>query len=210
MFKDDPNNFRVEGSLVLNRASGNGIKLGDITNKNYKFGWADITSNIEVRGVQATDPSWAQIGSGPFYAYKFGVGDYVWMTYHVPHDFLPKAPIHFHTHWLTDGTDTNPLKWEFVYTYATGFDQAAFDPTGTTVTVEQAASGTAYQHMVRETDAIPIGIGEPDGLIHVRVGRITNGATDNTDDVFMLTADIHYQTTGIKGTRNRIPGFYDE
>ena len=62
--------------------------------------------------------------------------------------------------------------------------------------------------MVAETTAQTIaGLTEPDGLIHVVVSRITNGGTDNSDGIFGLTADIHYQSTNM-ATVNKAPSFY--
>lgn len=187
--------------------SGEGNKFG--TPSSSDFGWADITAPISVRGVAATDPSWSRISTGPFYAFAFGVGDYVWQPFHVPHDIVPGSDVHFHVHWLPSGTNSNTVKWQFDYTYAKGFNQGAFDPNGNSVTVEQAGPGVAYQHMVAETAAVTIpGLTEPDGIIYVRFGRITNGGTDNTDTIFVLTADIHYQSTGLVATKNKAPNFY--
>ena len=173
-----------------------------------QFGWRDITGEVLTRGVGATDPAWTQIGAGPFSAYAFAVNDVCWMAYHIPHDIVPNTDIHLHTHWLTDGTETAIVKWEYTYTYAKGFNQSAFNVTGTTVTAEEAASGTAYQHMVTETAAISIdGLSEPDGIVYVRIRRVTNGATDNTDTIFMLTSDVHYQSTD-QSTYGKSPNFY--
>ena len=194
-------------SLVLADTSGEGIRLGDADTSS--FGWRDITSSIEVRGVAATDPSWEQVDATGFYAYNFGVGDKVWMTYHIPHDIVPNADIHLHAHWFPDGTNANPVKWQFTYAYAKGFNQQAF-PLGspTVVTVEQASPEVQYQHMVAETVAQTVaGLSEPDGMIHVIIERITNGATENTDGIFMLTSDIHYQSTNMT-TINKAPNFY--
>ena len=197
--------------MVSNTGKAPGDILGSprlIYPNSDKFGWRDITGEITLRGVAATDPSWDQIGSGPFYAYNFGLNDKVWMVYHVPHDIVPNAQIYLHTHWLADGTDANTVKWQWDYTYAKGFNQAAFDSTGTTITAEQAASGTAYQHMVTETVGITVdGLTEPDGLIIVCITRITNGGTNNTDGIFLLTADVHYQSTDM-GTFGKAPDFY--
>lgn len=187
--------------------SGEGDKFG--TPASSDFGWADITAPISVRGVAATDPSWTQISTGPFYAFAFGVGDYVWQPFHVPHDIVPGSDVHFHVHWLPSGTDSNTVKWQFDYAYAKGFNQEAFDPAGASVTAEQAGPGVAYQHMVTESDAVTIsGLTEPDGIIYVRFGRVTNGGTDNTDTIYVLTADIHYQSTGMPATKNKAPNFY--
>ena len=173
------------------------------------FGWRDITAPIELRGVAVTDPSWTQIGSTVFYAYAFGVDDIVWMNFHVPHDIVPNGQIFFHAHWFTNGTSTNSVKWQWDYTYAKGFNQGAFDfASPTTVTAEEAASGTAYQHMVTETVGQTVdGLTEPDGIIQVRLSRITNGGSENADTVFLTTSDIHYQSTN-QSTYGKAPNFY--
>ena len=176
-----------------------------------EFGWKDITAPIEKRGVAATDPAWAQIGSSPFYAYKFGIDDIVWMPFHVPHDIAPDRPIFFHAHWLSDGTSTNYVTWQWTYMYARGFNQDNYTVAGTTITATQAAPGTAYRHMVTETSGITItNLDEPDGIIYVRLSRISNTTSpqaDNTDGIFLLTSDIHYQSTG-QTTINKAPNFY--
>lgn len=173
-----------------------------------EFGWRDITGQVLVRGVAATDPAWTQISTSPFSAYKFDVNDFVWFIFHIPHDIVPGADIHFHAHWITDGTATGVVKWEWTYMYAKGFNQENFNVTGTVVTAEQAAAGTAYRHMVTETSGVSIpGLTEPDGIVYVRLRRVTNGGTDNADGVFLLTSDIHYQTTDA-ATIGKAPNFY--
>jgi len=174
------------------------------------FGWRDITADILTRGVGATDPAWTQIGSSSFYAYAFAVNDVAWFNYHIPHDIVPNCPIHFHAHWLTDGTDSAIVKWQWEFMYAKGFNQAAFNTTGTTVTAQQAGSGVAFQHMVTETEGNQIdGLTEPDGIIQCKITRVTNGAVDNADSVFLLTADIHYQSTSM-ATFGKAPNFYGQ
>ena len=92
--------------------------------------------------------------------------------------------------------------------YARGFNQDAFNTAGTSVTAEEAGPGTAWQHMVTETAGVTVtNLDEPDGIVYTRISRITNGGTDNTDDIFVLTADLHYQSTGMP-TLNKAPTFY--
>jgi hypothetical protein len=179
--------------------------------KSPKYGWRDITSNVIVRGSGPADPSWTQISSSAIWAYQFDLNDQCWFTFHIPHDIVPGASIHFHSHWMADGTNTQSVKWEWDYVYALGFDQEAFAiGSETNVTAESTPSGTAYQHNVTETAAITIAtLTEPDGIITCRMRRITNGGTNNTYAIFLLTSDIHYQTTN-EATYNRAPNFYSE
>lgn len=135
------------------------------------------------------------------------------MVFHIPHDIVPSSDIHLHAHWISNGTNTNTVKWEFEYAFAKGFDQANFDLSALTtqagtITAEQAGSGSAYRHMVTETAAITLSaLTEPDGMIMVHITRITNGGTNNTDDIFLLTADVHYQSTNL-ATTGKAPNFY--
>lgn len=207
-----------ENDVVLPKESGRGLKVGDYPSQGT-YGWRDITAPITVRGVRATDPTWAQIGSSDFYAYQFAVADYVWQPFHIPHDIVPGSAFHFHAHWLSDGTSTNAVTWEFKYAYAKGFNQQPFDvalsnsplTNSGVVTASEAASGTAHQHMVTETDAVTIpDLTEPDGIIYVRLGRVNNATSpiaNNTDGIFLLTADIHYQSTNM-ATKQKAPNFY--
>lgn len=134
----------------------------------------------------------------------------VFITYHVPHDYVPSTDIFFHMHWSNAAAtpNTGNVVWSFDYSYAKGFNQAPFSAF-TKVSVTQACPATRYQHMVAETAAITIAaLTEPDGLILVRAYRDASvGADTCTDAVFAHTADIHYQATGI-GTKNKAPNFY--
>ena len=46
-----------------------------------------------------------------------------------------------------------------------------------------------------------------DTLVIAELTRITNGGTENTDTVFAMFIDLHYQTQQY-GTLNRTPNFY--
>ena len=160
-------------------------------------GWRDITSEVKVRGTGGTDPTWSVINSTAFSAYKFGLSDKCWMSFHMPHDYVLGSDIYFHAHWLADGADTNSVKWEFTYSYAHGHDQAAFVlGTPDVITAEQTMQnpGIQYRHYVTETIAVTIADCEPDGIIEVAIGRITNGGTNNGDNIFLLTCDVHYES----------------
>ena len=195
-----------DGDLIMTVDSGEGFRLG--TEVSSDFGWRDLEGAIDVKGVGLNDPDWAQIGTTDFFDYQFLLNDEAWFNYHVPHDWVPNSPFYMHAHWLTDGTSTATVKWEWTLAYADGYNTAAFPlATPTVVTVEQAASGTLYQHMISEvlvTGFAPV----VDGIIKSRVRRITNGGTDNTDAVFLQTCDLHYQSTGLPTKNRNGPNFY--
>ena len=173
-------------------------------------GWNDITAEVIVRGAQSAAPTWDEMGSTGMWGYNFGIDKSAFANFHIRHDYMPGGDIFIHVHWTTSGTDTNTVKWEFEYTAAKGHNQSTngnFFPT-TSTTVEQAASGTAWRHMVTEmSTSIPLTNIEVDSIIMLKLTRVSNGGTDNSDDIFGITVDLHYQTDRIS-TINRAPNFY--
>ena len=83
-------------------------------------------------------------------------------------------------------------------------------PFKTTVTVEQAASGTAWQHMITEvSDNDAFYAPEVDSVVIIKVTRVTNtAASDKSTGVFGLFVDLHYQMERT-GTLNKAPNFYE-
>jgi len=162
-------------------------------------------------------PTYTQFDTGsPFWGWAFAVNDYINIVYHIPHQYASAGgtaptPIYLHAHWTTNGTSENSVKWEWYYTFARGFNQTTageFSVTGTQVTAEEAASGTAWRHMTTEIST-PISNAnfEVDGLILARLRRVTNGGSENGDTVFLMIADAHIQID-THSTKNRTPDFY--
>lgn len=174
-------------------------------------GWSDLVSSISGAPIGPTAPTLANFqsaGSLQRQEYSFAINDYVWLSpFHVNHDIKPNGAAYVHCHWTTNGTSTATVKWEFHIQRALGHNQANFGAP-TMISVTQAAAGTAWRHMVAE---VAIGdiltLTEPDELILVTLRRVTNGGTDNTDVVFGLTVDFHYERDR-DATPNKAPNFY--
>ena len=180
--------------------------------KNPATGWRDMLAPLIAAGIPVTNAP-SSVDFGPEHtpqreALSFAVGDYCFVQgFHVNHDMKPGGAAYIHVHWSTDGTDTNTVKWEFTVMRALGHNQENFG-VPTAITVEQAAAGTAWRHMVAEVDAADaLTLIEPDELILVTLRRVTNGATDNGDTVFGLFCDLHYETDR-EATINKAPDFY--
>lgn len=180
----------ASSSIVLPKTAGIGFKV-DTANPTYP--WKDLIGAIELRGTGAADPTFSAYGATTFRSYSFSAGteQEVFIVFHVPHDYVPSTDIFLHMHWSNGAAtpNTGNVVWGFDYSYAKGFNQAAF-PAFTTITVTQACPATRYQHMVAETAAITIaGLTEPDGLILVRAYRKAADAADTcTDAVFDIPA----------------------
>lgn len=165
-------------------------------------GWQDQLAPIEVRGVGATDPSFATTFA-PFKAYQFAVGDEVWFNIHIPHDYKWGTPVYFHVHWTANTASTNTVVWRFNYSHARGYGVSQF-PAATTVDVTQAFAGTAWTHMIAEPtegSGITLTEIEPDSIILVNLQLLTNNLPV---DPFALFADLHYYSDGtLTHERNR-------
>ena len=177
-------------------------------------GWRDITAPVAVRGSGSASPTWAQISGSVFWAYQFAIGREFFSDFHINHDYLPGGAIHLHVHWLCAGTSTQPVRWQIDYAIAKGHQQGADSvfplASPTTVTLTQAPTGTALEHMVAEMPlSVPTGRLEPDTIIKARFLRVTNGGTDNPNDIFGMMADCHYQCDRM-ATPQKAPDFYAE
>ena len=147
-------------------------------------------------------------GSGAVKQMKMGIGDSLYATGHIDHDYKVNSIVYPHVHWSTGGTSTASVKWQFTCVSAIGHNQGNFTE-DVVITVEEAAQGTAWRHMITE-DSVGIAGGtfEVDALWITEIKRITNGGTNNTDDVFIHFADLHYEVQQY-ATPNRTPNFYE-
>lgn len=170
--------------------------------------WRDLLTALIPPASGVTIPVVTAVGAGGMQMPLWAINDAMYFAWHIPHDYSPGTQVHMHAHWCVDGTNVQPVRWEFMWwfsrgTTATSRGTFAFGSAGTITTATQAANGTAYTHFIAETAAITIPNIEVDGLIQVRLRRITNGGTENTNNVFYNQADLHYQAI-TPGTVNRV------
>lgn len=207
--------------IVMGKESGEGIRLDDAS---PAFGWHDLIGQISLDAEGGPNRPDFNTYRGGLKQYQFtGDNDQVYLTFHIPHDYVPGTHLHIHTHWSqivvdTGGPATTPgdVKWQFEVSYAKGHDQGAFSAPITT-SVVQTASSVQYQHMVAEIQLSNTTPGpneidtadiEPDGILLVRVFRSSGDVADTLNQApFLHFVDIHYQSTGIP-TKNKTPNFY--
>jgi len=174
-------------------------------------GWSDLTAPLLGSGMPNTNaPTLANFGPSPsiYRAYSFALDDYCYVQpFHVNHDIKPNGQAYIHVHWSTNGTSTNTVKWEFQVLRALGHNQANFGAV-TTLSVTQAAAGTAWRHMIAEVDVSQtLTFTEPDEVLLVVLKRVTNGGTNNADTVFGLMVDFHFERDR-DATPGKAPNFY--
>jgi hypothetical protein len=202
----------INDNAIFSGTSGEGNQVDIAT---PTFPWQDMLGQIVIRGVAATDPNYTTY-QGNLRQYKFSVGDFVEISFHVLHDYVPSTDMYIHTHWSHNSAavTSGSVTWSFEIWYAKGHDQAPF-PASKTITVTQNGSTTQYQHMIAEVaftndggdathyDRADI---EIDGLVIVIVSLSANTLNAATDP-FLHLCDVHYQTTSI-GSKNKAPNFY--
>lgn len=172
-------------------------------------GWRDLRAPlIGAKQGGVNDPTLLAFApSGGIKQYAFAVDDEVFLAFHIDHDIKQGSTIFPHVHWSSNGASTNSVKWEIEYTITSRNDVAPTSfPAPTTITLEASTTGVAWQHIVTEH-----GVGFPapevDSLVVAHLTRVTNGATDNPDDIFGLFMDLHYEAQQY-GTVSRSPDFY--
>lgn len=207
----------VGGAITLSKDVGTGIKV-DVASPT--FPWHDMLGPISVRGIGGKDPAYA-VYQGGIRGHQFGVGEEVFIEFHMPHDYYPGSDLFIHSHWSHNATTVTggSVTWGYEVTYAKGYDQAAFIAP-VTRTVQQNASTTQYKHMIAETQisaATPAASQidtdnlEVDGLILVRCYLSANAMTVSGGGVpepFLHMVDLHYQSTSLGTKQKNGPAFY--
>lgn len=187
------------------------VSLASIQLAQYDKGWKDNVSLVSLAPQGSAAPTATNFGTAGTLQrqeYAFALNDYVFLgAFHVNHDISAGCKAYLHVHWSTSGVSLNTVKWEFHVQRALGHNQAAFGAP-TMVSVTGTPSGVAWQHMINEVSlADSMTLTEPDELILVSLRRVTNGGSNNTDSVFGIAVDIHYEADR-HATLNKAPDFY--
>lgn len=145
------------------------------------------------------------------YAFSATAEEELFMNFHVDHDYKVGTAFYPHVHWMGDNTDTGVVRWGIEWAYAIRNDTTPVSISATTTTyLEQAATGTAYQHIVTEIadPGIVIPGASVDMIIMARVFRDATHANDTyTGEALGLFLDAHYQVDRY-ATPNKAPDFY--
>lgn len=193
-------------------------------------GFADILGDQFSKNTGATKPTLATY-NGAIDGWQFGNGDEAFMSFHIPHDYAPGTDVHLHIHWSqTSATATGgTLDFKYYAIYAKGHNQALgstftstpITATFTTIDINDGSSGLGqYQHHLTEVTLSGASATaalfdrddfEPDGVIELTFEMDANNLTNSGAvlDPFIHYVDLHYQTTGIIGTKNKVPNFYN-
>jgi hypothetical protein len=167
-------------------------------------GWHDITGVTRARTTGGAVPTLTQVGTSVFYAPLWQLNDEMWFEYHVPHDYIGSTSMYPHIHWFADGVDANTVKWEL--SYVTCKVGTAFDPENPTViNIEEASDGQYIMMHSNNTGGFENALLEPDTVVWIRMKRVANGATDNTDGIFVTHVNLDYRSSGMPSRNQHAP-----
>lgn len=192
------------------QSDGAGAGTWGLPNK-LKSGWRDLLGNFTAGKTSTSPPTFAP-WIGGLYAWRFAVGNQLFLTFHVDHDYKVGTDFYPHVHWSPASAIPagQTVTWEIEWTAARGHDQEAFPATTTITTTELTytapAGGTpANQHIVTEVAAgETVPNCEPDVLV---VARVARGAGTFSGNVFGFALDAHMEIDRY-ATLNRSPDFY--
>ncbi len=218
--------IQTSGNVILDKASGNGIKVDRAT---PTFGFADLLGDQFSKNTGGTKPTLVAY-NGDVDAWQFTNGDEAFLSYHIPHDYVAGTDIHLHIHWSQNaaGATGGTIDFKYFAIYAKGHNQASgstFTSTPITATfssidIDDGGSGL-NQYQQHFTEVIISGASataalfdrddfEPDGVIELTLEMDADNLTGTASSPFIHYADIHYQTTGLIGTKQKAPDFYGD
>lgn len=204
--------------LIAPHTQGSGMKLDQ---SDPAFGWADIIGFIRPDPLGSGSPT-LDTYRGSVEALSYAASDKITAVFHIPHDYVMGSDLYMHVHWSHNGTDiSGSLVLDYHVSYSKGHNQAEFSAPVSpvqTISTPDIATVPQYRHRVDEfqlSAASPSATQldsddiEVDGIVLVSVlvdtiPTITGGSTRP----FIHTVDIHYQTTGLIGTKQKSPDFW--
>lgn len=175
----------------------------------YSVGWRDnIAPFSSAKGRGTSEPTWANVGNG-HYAYRFAVGDELFMDFHVDHDYEVGSNVYPHVHFIVDDTMTagQQVTWNIGYVVAKGHQQGeSLTAAETVIQLTYTATGSeiAGEHIIVEcSDVQAFEVFEADTLVSVRVELAAENVAGN---VFGIMCDLHY-LSNMPTTPNKQPPF---
>lgn len=184
--------------------------------------WKDLIGDITPKTSGPGAPTLTAFRGGNVRGFAYSAGDDGDCVFHIPHDYKPGSDLFVHLHWAHNGTAiSGNLVVGLSVTYAKGHAQAIYaaeiNP-NITVATPNIATVPQYSHRIDEiqlsaaaptASQLDSALIEPDGIIllHFDVTTIPTITGGTPNEPFILTLDLHYQSTYV-GTKNKVPNFY--
>ena len=158
------------------------------------YPYKDLIMSAFALGVGASAPDLVQfLAAGGLRCFGFdgnATPEQLYGTHELQHDYQEGTNILFHVHWAPTTANAGDVKWQLEYSWQNtdGTFGAA-----TTISIVQAAGGTAWVHKLAAFAAIT-GTGFKIGsVVNFRLFRDpTDGSDTYVDDAGLLSIGIHY------------------
>lgn len=207
----------IGGNLGFPSTSGTALTIAG------EYGWKDLIGDVAGKFSGGTAPTQKLLFS-TVRAWTYTAGDQGDLLFHMPHDYAPGTDLFLHFHWTHNGTN---ISGSFVIncfaTYAKGHSQQAMIAPKTPTISLAGLNITNTPTLIHRIDEIQLSTPggsatmldtsqlEIDGLIMISFTTSTipsiSGSSTGVNTPFLLSADLHYQTTGLP-TKNKAPNFY--
>lgn len=172
----------------------------------FEMGWKDLTADMKPSEERTSAPAFIELPNGIGYYhfaddsnadFKLSDEQYVFVSYHVDHDYVVGTEMFPHIHWAPGSTSTGDVVWSFEWVKAKGHNQnESLTVPLTRIDLVQSAKGLEYEHMVVECNpGEGFVVSEPDVIITCKITRRAGDPRDTfIGNVAGITADIHYQS----------------
>lgn len=166
-----------------------------------ELGWKDNVMPFSSGNAGPSNfPAFNAMPNG-MHAFQFAPDDYLYVFFHVTHDYALGTNAYPHVHFLSSlaGVAGEIAEWEFTYGIATG--KVVGHPAGGTFAVQPAIvfsytyEGTEAmgEHIIAEcSDLQAFDLIQPDAVVYAKV-KLTNNTTV-AGNIFGICCDLHYQT----------------
>lgn len=156
------------------------------------IGWNDLRVALSTGRPNTSPPTFTTFRNG-VQAWSFAANstEQIYFESQLPHGWGPDTEVRPHIHWSPgNSTNTGAVKWELEYSW--GNVGGAF-PATSTLSVTQAATGTAYAHQLAALGSLD-GTGMRDSSVFVcRLARVGGDPADTfTGAAFGVSVDFHY------------------
>lgn len=155
--------------------------------------WEDLTlSGSQGKVIGANAPAEdVLVGGIKVFQFSASALNELFFQFQLPHSYKAGTDIYPHVHWAPSTTNTGNVIWGLEYTIANIGDTI---PSETTITVTDAADGTALKHQVTSFAAIDGTSCEASTMLICRVYRDGAAGGDTFTGVAnLLAVDIHYE-----------------
>ena len=198
--------MEIDGSLSI----GESLTVGGTGDGNYLEvepdgtlvfnGDATVWDDLRVAASSAkllgnSDPDWETMtGSVSQLAFASNVDQEVFFSVQLPHSWKLGSNIEPHVHWSPSTTDAGNVTWALEYAVS---DIGGDLTPSTTLTITDAASGTALEHQLADMDFIDMSAytssGDVSTMLVCRLYRDVDNGDDYGADAFFHEFDIHYE-----------------